>query len=109
MILVAACKSPAAKTKKAQDELASWAATGASLAENWSRRSAQTAYVKSTIEVASRAVDNLRDALQGDRSVAEVAKLYEMLSSAVEHEDRASAARLAAPFAAISKRVKPPS
>lgn len=111
--LLVACKSPATKVAKARDELASWAAAGAMLSSAWSQGTAATPYVKSTVKVGAGEVDKLRQPLQSDsegkEAVQQVANLYGKLLQAVEQNDRPSAAKLAGPFSAISRRVKPQS
>ena len=106
LLLFVACKTPATKAAKARDELASWAATGAMLSRDWADAEAQTPYVKSTAEVASEAVDKLRDTLNDRASIDELAGLYRKLSAAIARNDRAAAGELEKKFGDISKRLQ---
>ncbi len=110
VLLLASCKTPATKAERAHEELASWAATGQMMSDQWARGRAPTPYVKSTVDVALDEVQQLADPLknhgESTRDISEVTALYRQLSGAVERSDRQSAGAIARRFNGIATRLK---
>jgi hypothetical protein len=109
-LLAFACGSAAHKAEKAHDELASWAATGAMLSEQWSRGQLPAPYVKSTIAVAHDSLQDLVEPLRGDAesqdALRRIALDYQSFTRAFEQNDRLAAARPARDFAAIARALQ---
>jgi len=108
IFLTLACSSPERKAEQARDELASWAATGEVLSQQWSRGKVARPFVKSTLEVAFETVKALADSSGNAAAARRITQLYDSFSRAVENDDHAAAGLLSSKFGTISKALQKP-
>ena len=98
LLVILACGSPEGDAQKARDSVASWAAAGAMLAQEWTRGNVSDAYARSTARVAI-------EELHGFNAPARDAALqaWRDLQDAVARNDREAAERTIAAFARVAR------
>jgi hypothetical protein len=93
ILLALACASPERKAREARQSVASWAATGEMLAQEWMRGSVSDRYARSTARVAIEELQAL-DAPARDAAI----RAWRDLEDAVARNDQTAAERTIAAF-----------